>query len=345
MIENFFIPCKAIELPLNEINENSNRIKVVACVTGEWEHYTGKFHISNDDLISIKNDFENNKRDLLFDYDHKCLAYDGSSIAAGWGKSIIVNGGNLEIEVEFTPDGLKKVLNKEFRFLSPVYIIETIANRKDKNGISLDEKENIRKITLHSVALTNTPFLKELPPIINKNFYPNTQNEKIDIKGDTMDTKILCKILTCSEDDIIDTAKDTIKKNSELQNEVKALKIQNTELLNVKEKLEADIKKQNDDIAENAIKLAVANSQIRDDQKDWALSLYKKDKELYNEFVKANSTIKAPQQNLNIPNNQNNATITYHDLLKDAKLMSEYQKNNETLYEKLREDYYNSGGA
>ncbi|MCL2064061.1 MAG: phage protease [Candidatus Cloacimonetes bacterium] len=332
MAETILISCKNIELSLSGMSGDSNIIKVVAGVTGEWDHWSGKFHISNEDLQNIKADFEYQKRDVLFDYDHNSLSLGGNSIAAGWGKKMIVNGGNLEIEVEFTPEGMNRINNKEYRYLSPVYVIE-------------DGTKRMRNVTLHSVALTNTPFLKELPVILNTTFFKNNHTYKTQ-EGVSMEIKNLCKILSCSEDDILDTTKGIMHANTELVKQNEALKSQNIELLKLKEKLEKDILSQNESIAENAVNLAIANAQLREDQKTWALSLYKKDRSLYDEFVKENSVVRAPQGEMELPtNNHENKKVVYSELINNPVLLSEYIEKFPSELEKIRENYYANGGT
>lgn len=78
----------------------------------------------------------------------------GDAPARGWINSLeAVEGDGLYANVEWTAKGEEFVRSKEYRFLSPV----TYIRKTDK-----------RVVGLHSVALTNKPAIRDMPPITNK---------------------------------------------------------------------------------------------------------------------------------------------------------------------------------
>lgn len=313
--------CSCHEFQLSEPKENG-LITVVASIVGEWKHPIRDFNISKEDLTFICNDFQKKKKELLFDYDHRSLGVFGcESKAAGWGKEMRVTSEGLEIDVEFTPVGLEMVKNKEYRYLSPVY--QFSSQRKD------------RKVYLHSVALTNVPFLKELPAITN-----SEQN-----KGEQVMLEELLKLLQCSEEtvtqkvqELMTQSKDLATKNSELLTQNQEVTVKNSEL--VQRVKDNELK-----LAEFEVDLAIANNSIRADQKQFALSLRTKDPELFNQFVKSN-TVQAPQGNLNVPNNQQNnqTSVKLSDLLSDLKKMEEYKAQFPVEFAALYDEFIENGG-
>lgn len=258
--------CSHHEIKLSEPNQETGRITVLAGVVGEWDHPAGKFSISQSDIENMANDFAKKKRDLLFDYDHKSLDFfANSSLAAGWGKEVRATENGLEIDVELTPAGKSAVENKEYRYLSPVYVMSS--NRSD------------RKVTLHSVAFTNIPFLKELPTIKNSEFQEQEGDPHMDE---------LMKLLACSEDQVMAKVKELMTKLSELEA--------------TKTKTETQLTALNDKLAAQDVDLAVANGKVKEDQKAFALNLRKNSEQLFTEFLNSTKTETAPQGSLPIPN-------------------------------------------
>lgn len=318
------------ELKLSdELSSDSNLIPVVACITGKWDHPAGELKINKEDLDHITANFKKSKKDLLFDFDHKCLdGFNCSTRAAGWGKDMRITDEGLEIDVEFTPAGLEMVKNKEYRYLSPVYLLSS--KRKDRN------------VTLHSVALTNTPFLKELPAIINSQ--NNTQS-----KGENQMEEIL-KLLRCSENEAVNKIKELIKSSEELSSSVEQkneLTAKLSELETQNKELSANFDNMTGKLAENDVELAIANNQIRKDQKEFALSLRKKDFELYENFIKTNKPkANAPTTTLDVTDNTKTDTTeikSFSELLDNPVKFKEFQEEHPDRYQELYEKFINGG--
>ncbi|MCL6612621.1 MAG: phage protease [Peptococcaceae bacterium] len=101
------------------------------------------------------------KNDIVIDYEHQTLE-GGEAPAAGWIKEITFKGADgLWARVEWTPRAMEYLRNKEYRYLSPV-----VWARKSDN----------RVVYIHSAALTNTPAIDGMVPLVNK--VSNEKEEK-----------------------------------------------------------------------------------------------------------------------------------------------------------------------
>ncbi|MCG3675590.1 phage protease [Aliarcobacter butzleri] len=145
-------------LPINQNNE------IRIAVIGEWQgHHNGAFSLSKDDLEQIKTNFDNAKVDVVIDLDHKTI-YEGTGEAYGWIKELFFKEDELWAKVEWLESGLELIKTKKYKYISPVFLPNTI------------EQVTAQNIgwTLHSAALTNRPFMEELGEIKAN----NKQNQK-----------------------------------------------------------------------------------------------------------------------------------------------------------------------
>lgn len=125
--------------------------------SGEFEgHHSGPFSIEDGDLDSMVETFNARKIDPPVDFDHSTVF--GGGPAAGWITAMRREGSNLEAKIEFNKRGREAVLNKEYRYFSP-----TIQFSKHSLDLETFEVERSGAEKIHSVALTNTPFLEDLP--------------------------------------------------------------------------------------------------------------------------------------------------------------------------------------
>lgn len=90
-------------------------------------------------------------------------------------------------KAEFNEEAKKYIANKQYRYLSPVFEF----NSKDnKSG-------ELVRAKLHSVALTNTPFIDELGELIaNKNNIHQNKGEKMDEKIKELESQIIALKMT-----------------------------------------------------------------------------------------------------------------------------------------------------
>lgn len=243
-----------------------NLIKLA--VIGEWKGHTrGAFEITRADLDSMVANFYDRKVDIVVDYEHQTLSGEIAP-AAGWIKELYIHNDELIGKVEWTTKATNFIQNGEYKYISPVYSFASIDN---KTGI-------FKGATLHSVALTNTPFLDELGEVIaNKNL--NTKEEKMD----NQDTSKL--------DEILAREIESLKSEISTQNELIANKDKQIEALN------DELQKQNDLIANTKVEAALTSGKILATQKEWALAYCKKDLEGFDSYLKI-ATKTAPQNDM-----------------------------------------------
>ncbi len=217
-------------------------------VTGKWEgHGAGSFEMSQTVFEQMVANYENAGIDVVCDYEHQTLFGD-TAPASGWIKkepiSLKVEGGELFAAIEWTDKAKAYIKAKEYRYLSPVFAPNTIS-QTDASNIGW---------TLHSVALTNKPFLEELGEVrLNKLTQIHHQKE-----NETM----------------------TEAELQAIQDENKRLKEQN-------ETLEADVKKHQDTQAEAKVDAAIAAKKLHPDQKESALKMCKENPSNFESFIGA----------------------------------------------------------
>lgn len=138
--------------------------EITIAVTGAWVKENNQFLITARDLARIRANFEKRKNEqIVVDYEHASempeIAKGGPIPAAGWIHGLQLrsdDAGKLTALVEWTPQATKMIHNGEYRFFSPA--IDWSAKDKETGAL--------QGATLTSGALTNHPFLEELPPIM-----------------------------------------------------------------------------------------------------------------------------------------------------------------------------------
>lgn len=240
--------------------EVSNDKPIKVAVIGEWKgHNNGSFKVSEEDLNSMIKYFNEKKIDLVIDYEHQSLKNEKAP-AAGWIKELYLENGSLMAKADFNKEAKNYIANKQYRYLSPVFEFNT---KDNKSGEFVRAK-------LHSVALTNTPFIDELGELIaNKNkvgcnpFTPLEVQSTIQ-KGEQMDEKI-----------------------KELEKSVLVLKDENSNLVAQNETL----KKQSEESAKELVNILVDNAlssgKIANSQKEWALTYACKDLQGFKQFLES----------------------------------------------------------
>ncbi len=128
---------------------------------GEWDgHYQGPFKLDARDFEQMSFHRRALGIDTVVDYKHSSLnPFVERSPAAGWIDDLDVRqtdqGLGLFARVKWTESAAKAIREREYRYLSPTILWRT---KDRKTGVDLGT-------SLHSVALTNTPFLDELPDL------------------------------------------------------------------------------------------------------------------------------------------------------------------------------------
>lgn len=247
MGKEFFICALNAE---NDSNKDLVELKVAS--VGKWSgHYKGGFEITEKSLQEIKQNFDNRLNDCVIDYEHRSLS-GAESPAAGWIKSLDVRENALFANIVWNQRAKDFIKNGEYKYLSPTFKMHY---KDPRSGADCGT-------FLHSVALTNTPFLDSLGEV-KANSNPLEKGES------TMDKE----------------------KFEALENENKALK----------EQLKAaqdSLAKTNEQMACSLVDSALVTCKITDAQKEWALSYAKSDLEGFSKFLETTQPLSSPQNNL-----------------------------------------------
>lgn len=120
---------------------------------GEVRSEKGDFVVDEESVREILRDWKARQNDMVIDYEHQTLTGQEAP-AAGWVKGLEDRGADgIWARVEWTPRAVEYLRNKEYRYLSPVVLVR----RSDR-----------RAVRLHSFALTNTPAIDGMVPLVNK---------------------------------------------------------------------------------------------------------------------------------------------------------------------------------
>jgi phage I-like protein len=236
---------------LKPIAMENGRMELCVALAGSWK--SRDMTVTEKELQQMIEAFTEEGRDLLFDVDHKSLGgllSEADSRAAGWGKAMRLDDGKIYVEMEPTAFGKTLIENGEYRYLSPVYQLQRADRVTGKT---------LKTWRLHSVALTNTPFLTELPAIKNKDNGGNPMDELLKMLGATDEDGAIAKVKELS------AAKTTAEAKLATANE--AMNTVNAKL-NTQE-----------------VEMAIANKKLLPADKELALALINSDRKLYDKFV------------------------------------------------------------
>lgn len=129
-------------------------------VEGRWDgHWMGPFELTPRMFEEMSQHRRAKSIDTVVDYEHATLFSDKAP-ASGWIKQLLPNRGEngqaqLLAQIEWTAAAAAHIRASEYRYLSPVILYHT---RDRKSG-------RLGGASIHSLALTNTPFLEELPEV------------------------------------------------------------------------------------------------------------------------------------------------------------------------------------
>src|SRR2546425_9589877 len=142
------------------VAQGKKLFEVPIALTGTWVKSGRTFSITKGDLADMVRNFERRKNDqVVVDYEHASempeVARGGPVLAAGWIHRLSANG-ELKALIEWTPQAEEMIRSGQYRFFSPA--IDWGARDK--------ESGDPQGATLTSGALTNHPFLEDLPPIV-----------------------------------------------------------------------------------------------------------------------------------------------------------------------------------
>lgn len=129
---------------------------------GTTETDCGPYTVDPDGLALILQQFQDRGCDMPWDYEHQTLQ-DVQAPAAGWIRAMAATDTGLVVTVEWTDRALEYLSHREYRYYSPVVILDS----------------SRRVIGLHSVALTNTPKTHGLAPLVAKQDIPFKKEERM----------------------------------------------------------------------------------------------------------------------------------------------------------------------
>jgi len=179
-------------------------------------------YLDAESAAGIIREFERRGNDMVIDYEHQTLKDDLQAPAAGWIKRVEYRGvQGLWAVAEWTEKAKTYIANREYRYFSPVILIS---------------KSSRKVMSLYNVALTNSPRINNLRPIIAKwDLESGLPNEKNKRKEHVMIEKVKALLKLAAE-----ATEETITEAVEIMvNKVKDLETQVGKLVACKEVIEA----------------------------------------------------------------------------------------------------------
>ncbi len=258
----------------------------------------GSFKVTDESFELIEQNFRKRSIDLVVDYEHQTLQ-DIQAPAAGWIKSLKKGEDAILAEVEWTYKASQYLKNKEYKYLSPVIQV------RKQDGVVID---------LHSVALTNTPAINGMYPLVLKNINEeeNTMEflkeiaEKLGVKiSEEMPDEEIAKAIfdaipapttEPAEGEVVanKTILDLLELKSDAKVEDVTSKIMSLKADNAedgwKTKYEELENRMNKKEADELVLKALKEGKISKAQKEWAEEYALKDKKSFEKFLE-----KAPQ--------------------------------------------------
>lgn len=201
------IALKSVLVPITELPESRTQLPelIQVVLPGKWKtHPAGPFLVDEQTQIEMVKNFNAVGADVVIDLEHASLIEGDPAPAAGWIKQLHNrNGAGVWADVEWTPLGRNMLSNKEKRYVSPVIIFGA---KDPETGDSIGAK-------LDSVALTNRPYLENLPAVVN------SKQESPQNNGETAMKEFLEKLakqLGIKDEPSEDTVLAAMSKQSEL---------------------------------------------------------------------------------------------------------------------------------
>ncbi|MGI6402875.1 MAG: phage protease [Oscillospiraceae bacterium] len=200
----------------------------------------GDFLVDEESFASIRQDFRQRQLQIPIDYEHQTLK-DMQAPAAGWIKELSLKPDGIYGLVEWTPKAAEFLTNKEYKYCSPVIM----ARSSDRKAVKL-----------HSVALTNTPAIDAMTPIVNsskpEDMLPNGGVQKPSASMETL-AQLLQLPATATIEDIYQAVSQLLGTQTTLKLEVDTLQFQAHKAL-----------------VENTVELALREGKIAPFQREWA---------------------------------------------------------------------------
>lgn len=162
---------------VSEVTEAPDMIKVLPY--GYVSSEKGDFIVDSENYRLIKEHMQHRNIDIVIDYEHQTLE-NVQAPAGGWIKELLLEKDGIYAKVEWTQRAKTYLSNKEYRYLSPVVAV----NSDDR-----------RVAWLHSAALTNTPAINGMAPIVNSFKLEETDSSSVILNH-------ILKMLNLSKEDL-----------------------------------------------------------------------------------------------------------------------------------------------
>lgn len=159
----------------------------------------GDFSVDDESVEMIRQQFKDRKLDLVIDYEHQTLK-DIQAPAGGWIKDIYKGDDAVIAKVEWTPRAEEYLKNKEYKYLSPVVMVR----KKDRKAMAI-----------HSVALTNTPAIDGMFPMVNSIDIENIDENEEETKMDLKELAVMLGLPETATEDEVKEAISAAKKAAE----------------------------------------------------------------------------------------------------------------------------------
>lgn len=285
---NGILRCSGLPVEVKEVPEIIRILPI-----GEVKSRKGDFIVDDESVELIKLYFSERKVDLVIDYEHQSLD-NTQAPAAGWIIEIGSEDGAVTAKVKWTDKAEEYLRNREYRYLSPVVLVR---------------KSDRKAVAVQSVALTNTPAIDGMFPVVNS-LTGDDDNEEP--KEEKMDIKELALLLGLGENATEEDVKKKlaeIKEKAEEQEEEKEIPVANSVVLSL---LGLDEKAKTEDVvtavmsfnsnkadeekeglkkkleereAGDLVQTALKDGKISAAQKEWAMSYALNDKEGFKKFL------------------------------------------------------------
>ena len=285
---NGILRCSGLPIEVKEIPEIIRILPI-----GEVKSRKGDFIVDDESIELIKLYFSERKVDLVIDYEHQSLD-NTQAPAAGWITEIGSEDGAVTAKVRWTDKAGEYLRNREYRYLSPVVLVR---------------KSDRKAVAVQSVALTNTPAIDGMFPVVNS-LTGDDDNEEP--KEEKMDIKELALLLGLGENATEEDIKKRIaeiKEKAENQAEEKSIPVANSVVLSL---LGLDDKAKTEDVvtavmsfnshkadeekeelkkkleereAGDLVQTALKDGKISAVQKEWAMSYALSDKDGFKNFL------------------------------------------------------------
>lgn len=269
---------------------------------GKVKSTKGDFIVDEESFRSMNRFFQSRGVDIVIDYEHQSLS-GKQAPAGGWIKELMLKDNAICGRVEWTSAAKEYIKNKEYRYLSPVVMVNELAHKA---------------LLLTSAALTNVPAISNMIPIVNSmnpmefDFIEGEENmdeflkqlaamlglpetataddvaaavKKLadDIKvlketgnkpAEVVANKMVLSLLALKDDA---TTADVTAKIAQLQNPANFVPVEQYNQLALK---------MNAQEGDGLVELALKDGKITPAQKDWAQTYVKADKAGFEEFLK-----------------------------------------------------------